>query len=78
MKEFVVWGIPPGDEYENVLYTRATTAAEAGRVAATLEREHGCRKTRVQILDMSADGAAVAEMFRGSVRKNNPLTQESR
>ena len=78
MKEFVVWGIAPGDEYENVLYTRATTAAEAGRVAATLEREHGCRRTRVQILDMSAAAAEVAEMFRGSARKNNPLTRTSR
>ena len=78
MKEYVVWGIAPGHEYENVLYTRATTAAEAGRVAATLEREHGCRRTRVQILDMSAAAAEVAEMFRGSVRKNNPLTRTSR
>ena len=78
MKEYVVWGIAPGAEYENVLYTRATTAAEAGRVAATLEREHGCRRTRVQILDMSAAAAEVAEMFRGSVRKNNPLTRTSR
>ena len=69
MKEYVVWGIAPGDEYENVLYTRATTAAEAGRVAATLEREHGCRRTRVDSRHVGRRGGSCGNVSRISQKK---------
>lgn len=52
-REFIVWGVAPGDEHEQPLYTKARTFEGAERVAKLLERAHGCTHTRVQILDLT-------------------------
>lgn len=69
MREYVVWGVPPGGDAETVLYTRAATLADARRVAAVLEARHGCSRTRIQIVDMSDSGASVAGAFRAAVAR---------
>lgn len=51
--EYIVWGIPPGEEHENVLYTQAKTMKRAREVCKILETGHGCTKCRVQVLDGS-------------------------
>ena len=48
--EYAVWGIPPGDTDETVLFTRARTAAEARAAAAALADRHGCIAVRIQTL----------------------------
>jgi len=67
MREYVVWGVPPGGDAETVLYTRAATMAEARRVAVVLERRHGCTAVRIQTIDLSAPGASVQAAFRAAV-----------
>lgn len=69
MREYVVWGVPPGGDAETVLYTRAETLAEARRVAAVLESRHECTRTRIQIVDMDAPAGSVADMFRAAVAR---------
>jgi len=69
--EYVVWGIPPGADPADVesglaerpLYTLAETRAEADRVAVVLERDHGCRRLRVQVID----GESVQAMIQRAV-----------
>jgi hypothetical protein len=51
--EYVIWGIPPGEHHENVLYTKAESMAEAKKVITVLETKHGCTKCRVQVLDLT-------------------------
>lgn len=50
-KEYVVWGIPPNKKDEEILFTKAKTHKEAKNVCSTLEKEHKCKKCRVQIID---------------------------
>lgn len=69
MREYPIWGVPPGGDAETLLYTRAATLAESRRVAAMLEREHGCTAVRIQSLDLSAPGESVAEAFRAAVAR---------
>lgn len=69
MREYPIWGVPPGGDDETILYTRATTLAEARRVAAILQEKHGCTAVRIQSLDMSAPGESVAEAFRAAVSR---------
>jgi hypothetical protein len=69
MREYVVWGVPPGGDAETVLYTRAATLADARRVADALEARHGCTRTRIQTLDMSATGESIAGAFRAAVAR---------
>lgn len=76
MKEYVIWGIPPGSDpnerpglAERPLYTEAPTLAEAKRIAGILESKHGCTRTRIQVLDMSEPGESVQRMFRAAVRR---------
>ena len=65
MDEFVVWGIPPNETYEEPLFTKAKTLTEAKNVARLLAEKHGCTKTRVQVIDFNED---LAEMWRRVVR----------
>ena len=44
MDEFVVWGIPPNETYEEPLFTKAKTLTEAKNVARLLAEKHGCTK----------------------------------
>ena len=47
--EIVIWGIPPNEDLETLLYTLAESKEEAERIAEKLEKYHGCTKTRVQV-----------------------------
>ena len=49
-KEFIIWGIAPGQTMEEVLYTNATTMSEARRAANVLICKHGCKAVRVQVI----------------------------
>jgi len=54
-KEYIIWGVPPGQRNEDVLYTKADSPAEAKRVMDILKTKHGCTKLRVQVLDLSKE-----------------------
>ena len=69
MREYPIWGVPPGGGAETILYTRATTLAEARRVAAILKEKHGCTAVRIQSLDLSAPGESVQAAFLAVVRR---------
>ena len=51
--EYIVWGIPPGKKDEEVLYTKSKSKSEANKICDLLEKKHGCKKCRVQVLDLS-------------------------
>lgn len=51
--EYVIWGIPPGKNDEQILYTKAESMGEANKARKVLEDTHGCKKTRVQVIDLS-------------------------
>ena len=51
--EYIIWGIPPGEEHENVLHTKSKSMAEAKKIIKILETEHGCTKCHVQVLDLT-------------------------
>ena len=52
-KEFPIWGIPPGKNSEELLYTKATSKRQASKIAKTLADKHKCKKVRIQILDLA-------------------------
>jgi len=52
-KEFVVWGIPPNKTEEQLLFTKAKSKKEAQNMCKLLEKKHGVKKSRIQILDLS-------------------------
>jgi hypothetical protein len=51
--EFIIWGIPPSDNHEQVLHTLAENREAADNIASLLESNYGCRNTRVQVLDLN-------------------------
>jgi hypothetical protein len=53
--EYIVWGIPPGKREEEILYTKAKSSGEAKKVCDILTQKHGCKKCRVQTLNLSQD-----------------------
>jgi hypothetical protein len=53
--EYIVWGIPPGKRDEEILYTKAKSSGEAKKVIDILTQKHGCKKCRVQVLNLSQD-----------------------
>lgn len=52
-KEFIIWGVPPGEKDEVVAYTKAKSMPEAKKVMDILKQKHGLTKLRVQIIDLS-------------------------
>ena len=54
-KEFIVWGVAPNGTEEQVLYTNCTNLYMANKCAAYLEKEKGCTKTRVQVIDFTKE-----------------------
>ena len=66
-REFVVWGIPPGETAETILYSKAGSMEQARRAADALAYRHGCAAVRVQVVDMGQPGESVAGMFRAAV-----------
>jgi hypothetical protein len=53
--EYIVWGIPTGKRDEEILYTKAKSNSEAKKVCDILTQKHGCKKCRVQVLNLSQD-----------------------
>lgn len=58
-KEFPIWGIPPGKTSEELLYTKATSHAQAKKIAKVLTEKHGCKKVRIQTLDLAQNPADI-------------------
>ena len=59
MQEFLIYGLPPEELRENILGLPSLlhvgrSQAEAERIAAILEREHGC--TEIHIKTFELDG----------------------
>jgi len=52
-KEFIIWGVPPGERDEVVVYTKAKSMPEAKKVMDILKQKHGLTKLRVQVIDLS-------------------------
>ena len=71
--EYIIWGYPPNNEYENLLYSKARSMAQAKDIMAILAKEHGCTDMRVQVLDMS-EGIS-SQDFAATV---NPLGEVSK
>ena len=63
VREFAIWGIPPGETEETILYTKADSLEQAQRAAEALGARHGCTGIRVQIL---GEGE-IAKMLREAV-----------
>ena len=53
MKEYAVWGIPPGEKEETLLLTRILRGSDAIAKANELMKTHGVTKARVQTIDMN-------------------------
>ena len=62
-REYVIWGIAPGETEETILYTKANSPEQAQRVAESLGSRYGCLGVRVQTLGEDA----IAGMFRAAV-----------
>ena len=58
-KEFPIWGIPPGKNSEELLYTKATSHSQAKKIAKVLTDKHGCKKVRIQVLDLAQNPADI-------------------
>ena len=58
-KEFPIWGIPPGKNSEELLYTKATSHSQAKKIAKVLSDKHGCKKVRIQVLDLAQNPADI-------------------
>ncbi len=54
MKEFAIWGIPPDKTEETLLHTKAESLREAETVKRILESRFGCRRVRIQIMNLSS------------------------
>jgi hypothetical protein len=51
--EFIVWGYAPEKDFEQILYANSKTHERARQVCDILEAKHGCKNTRVQVLNFS-------------------------
>jgi hypothetical protein len=70
-KEFIVWGIPEGKSEETLLLSEKAgikTIEQANNAIKLLEEKYGCKKCRIQIIDMS-EGIS-ADDFINTLSKN--------
>ncbi len=66
--EYVIWGVPNGEQDEAILYTKATSMDSATKIKTVLEKKHACTGVRIQVIDMSADGVdGLSELFSGAI-----------
>jgi hypothetical protein len=68
--QFVIWGFAPGADAESLLVSEHAglrDRAHADQIAAHLETECACTKTRVQKLEPLGDPSEIAGMFRRAV-----------
>jgi hypothetical protein len=68
MTEYPIWGAPPGQKDETLLYV-ATSMDSAREVVKILETVHGCTDCRVQTLNLKEDPRSALRMFRDAVNK---------
>jgi hypothetical protein len=54
-KEYIIWGVPPGERDEVIAYTKAQSPSEAKKVMDILKNKHGLTKLRLQVLDLSQE-----------------------
>lgn len=66
-KEFIIWGVPPGEKDEIVAYTQAKSMPEAKKVMELLSKKYGVTKLRVQVIDLSQE-YDLKKTFGGTVR----------
>ena len=52
-KEYIIWGIPKGDQYEIILSTKCSTLKESKYMCNYFEDIFNATKTRIQIIDFS-------------------------
>ena len=52
-KEYIIWGVPPGERDEVIAFTKAKSMPEAKKVMDILKQKHGLTKLRVQVIDLS-------------------------
>jgi len=53
--EFAIWGIPPGERDEQLLFTKAKTPKEAEKMKDILTKKHKCKNVRIQVIDFGSD-----------------------
>jgi hypothetical protein len=53
--EYVIWGISPNKNFEEILYTKAKNLEQAETVVYMLETRYQCKKCRIQILNFNID-----------------------
>lgn len=54
-KEYIIWGLKPGSNFEEILYTKAENLGIAETVVYMLETRYQCKKCRIQVLDFKSD-----------------------
>jgi hypothetical protein len=68
-KEFIIWGVPPGERDEVVAYTKAKSMPEAKKVMDILKQKYGLTKLRVQVIDLSQE-FDLKKAFGGTVKES--------
>jgi hypothetical protein len=59
MKEYIIWGVPKGEEHSIPLHTLAKSSDEAKKIQETLEQKYGCIDTSIQVIDFDKDISAM-------------------
>jgi len=59
MKEYIICGVPKGEEHSIPLHTQAKSSDEAKKIQATLEQKYGCTITSIQVIDFDKDISAM-------------------
>ncbi len=62
--EYVIWGMPKGEQDETILYTKATSMDSATKIKTVLEKKHACTSVRIQVVCMDMDD--LTERFTGA------------
>lgn len=65
MKEYALWGVPPGETEETLLKTEIKST-EALEYWQEFVQEKGCSKVRVQTIDLSENYDPAAEISRAA------------
>jgi len=51
--EYIIWGVPKGKEYEEVLHTLSKTLDAAKRTMQIISEDFGATNMRIQVLDLN-------------------------
>lgn len=75
-KEYVIWGVPPGEVDEQILYTLAKSMDEANAVMKVLATKHGATAMHVQVIDLSQP-VNFGKMFAGTINRGGRRSRET-